>query len=195
LIIGFIDHLGLSQISYSAVVLSLLSLLCLHQSLPGDGSQQCPLFPWSRSYLLATVSQLTHCSNCPFWLQIQRSRVRFPALPDFLRAIVRLEGLGKLKKIHLIGTRSHNLPACSIVPQQTTLPRAPIVQLENKIIGRESQGAFRQDVLICGKLTLILTLTLRFTIEEPDSRVCVFSSVGAHAARLRKVITVPSPES
>jgi hypothetical protein len=43
------------------------------------------------------------------------------------RAIVWLEGLGQLKKkIHLIGTRTHDLPACSIVPQQTTLLRAPL---------------------------------------------------------------------
>jgi hypothetical protein len=34
---------------------------------------------------------------------------------------VRLEGLGKLKKIHLIATRSRHLAACSIVPQATTL--------------------------------------------------------------------------
>jgi hypothetical protein len=39
---------------------------------------------------------------------------------------VRLEGLGQLKKIHLIGIRTHNLPVCSIVPQPTTLPRAPM---------------------------------------------------------------------
>jgi hypothetical protein len=45
---------------------------------------------------------------------------------------VRLEGLGQLKKIHLIGTRTHDLPACSIVPQPTTLPRAP--QIYGKII-------------------------------------------------------------
>jgi hypothetical protein len=46
---------------------------------------------------------------------------------------VRLEGLGKLgkerkekkRKIHLIGTRTRDLPAWSIVPQPTTLPRAP----------------------------------------------------------------------
>jgi hypothetical protein len=38
---------------------------------------------------------------------------------------VRLEGLGQLKKIHLIGTRTRDLPVCSIVPQPTTLPRAP----------------------------------------------------------------------
>jgi hypothetical protein len=45
------------------------------------------------------------------------------------RAIVRLEGLGQLKKIHLIGTRSRDFPACSVVPQQITLPRAPDIQL------------------------------------------------------------------
>jgi hypothetical protein len=39
-------------------------------------------------------------------------------------AIVRLEGLGQLKKVHLMGTRTRDLPVCSIVPQPTTLPRA-----------------------------------------------------------------------
>jgi hypothetical protein len=41
------------------------------------------------------------------------------------RAIVRLEGLGKLKKSTSSGTRTGDLPACSIMPQPTTLPRAP----------------------------------------------------------------------
>jgi hypothetical protein len=41
------------------------------------------------------------------------------------RAIVRLEGLGKLKISTSSGTRTGDLPACSIVPQPTTLPRAP----------------------------------------------------------------------
>jgi hypothetical protein len=37
---------------------------------------------------------------------------------------VRLEGLGKFKKkIHVFGTRTCDPPACSIVPQPTTLPR------------------------------------------------------------------------
>jgi hypothetical protein len=41
------------------------------------------------------------------------------------------EGLGKLKiLIALIGSRTHDLSACSIVPQQITLPLAPI---KNKI--------------------------------------------------------------
>jgi hypothetical protein len=47
----------------------------------------------------------------------------------------RLEGLVTLKKINdLIGTRIRALPACSIVPQLTTLPRAPCHKLfRNKI--------------------------------------------------------------
>jgi hypothetical protein len=44
------------------------------------------------------------------------------------RAIARLEGTGKLKIFNdLIGTRTRYLPACSIVPQPTTLPRDPII--------------------------------------------------------------------
>jgi hypothetical protein len=40
------------------------------------------------------------------------------------RAIVRLDGLAKLKKkkIHIFGTRTRDLPGCSIVPQPATLP-------------------------------------------------------------------------
>jgi hypothetical protein len=40
------------------------------------------------------------------------------------RAIVRLEELGKLKKSTSSGTLTGDLPACSIVPQSTTLLRA-----------------------------------------------------------------------
>jgi hypothetical protein len=43
------------------------------------------------------------------------------------RAIVWLEVLGKLKKIHLIGTQTRELPACSIVPEPATLLHAPSV--------------------------------------------------------------------
>jgi hypothetical protein len=45
-----------------------------------------------------------------------------------------LEGFGQLKKIHLIGTRTRDLPACSIVPQPTTLPRAPTVIPKGNLI-------------------------------------------------------------
>jgi hypothetical protein len=41
-------------------------------------------------------------------------------------AIVRLEGLSKLKDSTSSGTRTGDLPACGIVPQPTKLPRAPI---------------------------------------------------------------------
>jgi hypothetical protein len=41
------------------------------------------------------------------------------------RAIVRLEGLGKVKKSTSTGTRTGDLPPCSTVPQPTTLPRTP----------------------------------------------------------------------
>jgi hypothetical protein len=42
---------------------------------------------------------------------------------------VRLEGLGKLKKSNdLIGNRTRDLLACSIMPQPTTIPRAPFSQ-------------------------------------------------------------------
>jgi hypothetical protein len=42
------------------------------------------------------------------------------------RAIVRLEGLGQLRKSNdFIGTRTRDLPIWSIVPQPTTLPRSP----------------------------------------------------------------------
>jgi hypothetical protein len=43
------------------------------------------------------------------------------------RAIVWLEGLSNLKKFSdLLGTRTDDLPACSIVPQLSTLPCATI---------------------------------------------------------------------
>jgi hypothetical protein len=41
------------------------------------------------------------------------------------RDIMRLEGLGKLKKSTSSGTQTGNLPACSIVPQPTMLLHAP----------------------------------------------------------------------
>jgi hypothetical protein len=42
------------------------------------------------------------------------------------RAIVPLERLGQLKNPNdFIETRNRDLPACSIVPQRTTPPRAP----------------------------------------------------------------------
>jgi hypothetical protein len=43
---------------------------------------------------------------------------------------VRLEGLGQLKTSNgLIGNRTRELPACSIVPQPTTLPRPHCLEI------------------------------------------------------------------
>jgi hypothetical protein len=71
-LIRFTVHLqSLCACNYRAIanslhyVLSLRSLLCLHQSLLGDRSQQCLLHLCSHSYWVVTVPQLTHCSNCP----------------------------------------------------------------------------------------------------------------------------------
>jgi hypothetical protein len=43
---------------------------------------------------------------------------------------VRLEGLGQLKKKnnYLVGNRTRDIPACRILSQPTTLPRAPGLQ-------------------------------------------------------------------
>jgi hypothetical protein len=52
-------------------------------------------------------------------------------------AIVRLEGLGQLKIIHLIEIRTRDLPACSIVPQPTTIPRASVCHINLRNINAE----------------------------------------------------------
>jgi hypothetical protein len=47
--------------------------------------------------------------------------------------MVRLDGLGKMKEFNdLIGTRTRDLPACSTVPQQTMLQRAPQNKVEKE---------------------------------------------------------------
>jgi hypothetical protein len=54
------------------------------------------------------------------------------------RALALLEGRGKLRKSNdFIGTRTRNLPACSIVPKPRTLPRAPndyVLPSDNKYV-------------------------------------------------------------
>jgi hypothetical protein len=73
LVIGFTEHLQNMTInnydSLTEICTPNITLTAAHikspQSMPGDGFQQCPLLKCSGSYGLATVSQLTHCSNCP----------------------------------------------------------------------------------------------------------------------------------
>jgi hypothetical protein len=46
---------------------------------------------------------------------------------------MRLEGLRQLKKVNdFIGNRTRDLPACSTVPQPTTLPRVPVLNKERR---------------------------------------------------------------
>jgi hypothetical protein len=60
---------------------------------------------------------------------------------------VRLEGLGTLKKFNdLIGKGTNKLPACSIVPQPTTLPRA------HSGDGRWENEERGDQVIICGSV-------------------------------------------
>jgi hypothetical protein len=67
---------------------------------------------------------------------------------------VRLEGLRKLKIIHLNGTRTRDLPACSIVPQPTTLPRTPYVKNSENV-------RKHRDRLSCNDLPFVPTATNR----------------------------------
>jgi hypothetical protein len=71
-------------------------------------------------------------------------------------AIVRLKGLGQLKKI-LIGTPSRDLPVCSIVPQPTTLPRARM-KLENHLKSSPQNNVFKNS-LSTSKKTLYISIT------------------------------------
>jgi hypothetical protein len=70
---------------------------------------------------------------------------------------VRLEGLGKLKNPDdLIWNRTCDLPACSVVPQPTMLPRGPLIYIYIYV--------HKQYNLHCGVTELLLNqhLSLAF---------------------------------
>jgi hypothetical protein len=80
---------------------------------------------------------------------------------------MRLEGLGKLIKIHLIRTLSRNLPACSIISQLTTLPRALI----------ESEGLLMSSKVtpldeIAGATVRLLTIIRELLGSNLDRDTC-----------------------
>jgi hypothetical protein len=89
---------------------------------------------------------------------------------------VRLEELGKLKKIHLIGTRIRDLPACSTVPQPTTLPHAPhksgmllLIIMWNQNSGPWSDFSGMMFVLVFVKIShLVLKLKEKQVHREHD---------------------------
>jgi hypothetical protein len=68
---------------------------------------------------------------------------------------VRLEGLGKLKiSNHLIGNRNCDLPASSIVPQLTTLLRAPNIDRKEFNLILQHLSAFLQPLKVESKIRI-----------------------------------------
>jgi hypothetical protein len=73
------------------------------------------------------------------------------------RARVQLEGLSQLKENHLIGTRTCDLLACSIVPQPTMLPYAPFGPKRDELIGRWRKW-HNKNFIICTLEQVLLVL-------------------------------------
>jgi hypothetical protein len=92
---------------------------------------------------------------------------------------MRLEGLGNLKIfIYFIGPRSCDLPACSIVPQQTTLQCAPRRELNHwDISGFVPIVLMAPDELFQGKLRC---LNSREKTREKETNVTCFYSGKCH---------------
>jgi hypothetical protein len=79
-------------------------------------------------------------------------------------AIMRPGGLRKLEKIHLIGTRSRDLPACSIVPQTLRYRVPPFFDATQSIshaVCQEIQLASKRVLLLCYRIVVRLGLTCR----------------------------------
>jgi hypothetical protein len=94
---------------------------------------------------------------------------------------VQLEGLRQLRKIHLIGTRTHNLPDCSIVPQPTTLSRAPLKWWRNKYCHvfqwlRCGFGLVNQFIGSSLVINRISCYTLKITVTIEHIMSCIKSS-------------------
>jgi hypothetical protein len=94
---------------------------------------------------------------------------------------VRLEGLGQLKKIHVIIIRARDLVACSIVPQPNTLPRAPLYLGSNLILFHNLRPCLPSYLSSSGVSTKILYAFL-------VSLVCANVSSAKHIWRPRLVI-------
>jgi hypothetical protein len=75
------------------------------------------------------------------------------------RARVWLEGQLKKKSNDLIGNRNRGIPACSVVPQPTTLPRAPSVKYITKIFNDYwktfSHARYAPQLLKCNNLLFL----------------------------------------
>jgi hypothetical protein len=73
-----------------------------------------------------------------------------------LRAIVWLEGLGKLKKSTSSGTQTNKLPACSIAPQPITLSCASVLLCHTNLM----ESCFQEMLL---NFSLIFSFTMDYS--------------------------------
>jgi hypothetical protein len=106
------------------------------------------------------------------------------------RSIVRMEGLGKLKKIHLIGIRSRDLPACNIVPQPTTLPRAPCRSLYWRKLCRDMDHEITST---CADMGYEIATTFRLKHWKENIIVLVWIHwIGSFSFEVALNSTVPS---
>jgi hypothetical protein len=80
------------------------------------------------------------------------------------RTIVRLEGLGKLKKSTSSGARTGDFPVCSIVPQPPTLPRVPTTLHTD---GKRKNAKWDQRIAT-GCCILILLSSGQFLVTDPE---------------------------
>jgi hypothetical protein len=92
---------------------------------------------------------------------------------------VRLEGLGKLKKSTSSGIRTSDIPACSIVPQPTTLPRDPLLWMTHKIIMSAAQALHCIDMkCVPIKNAVVKYVSMKAHTHEANDiehqRVCEF---------------------
>jgi hypothetical protein len=77
---------------------------------------------------------------------------------------MRLEGLSKLKIFNdLIGNRTCDILACSIVPEPTTLPRAPKILHETDDKGKNNYKGEQEDV---GRTNCLLSFSTIWTSEK-----------------------------
>jgi hypothetical protein len=92
------------------------------------------------------------------------------------RAIVQLEGLGEPKKIHLIGTLTCDLPACSVMPQPITLPRAPCTTEVTIKIPKRNLICLKRSLLQRKSIDTIATKSLGLPVEVQHQTFSIFGT-------------------
>jgi hypothetical protein len=99
------------------------------------------------------------------------------------KSLVRLEALGKLKTVNdLIGSRTRDLPACSIVPQPTTLPR-DLSNVNQSVFKSLYQYESEVNSQLLTQLTQLLT-------ETSTRNINITMFLRSKVRRVRKAIYV-----